>query len=195
MGEPIVNGEKPSSQFLHHLSTLPVVSDSLSYLKNNPYGQKSLQLADQGYSNYAKPVLPFLSKPYTYVAPYVAKADSLSNEGLKRVEDRFPIVKKDTETIKGTLKGYIQLPFRFVEEGKNHVLQVYSAEYKSCSGGDGYVNAGKAVITTGLTITSESLTWLRGYITNVEETKNKKKKTGREGVEVVSEKVVSKKWE
>ncbi|QSS59991.1 CAP20 [Histoplasma capsulatum] len=58
MGEPIVNGEKPSSQFLHHLSTLPVVSDSLTYLKNHPYGQKSLQLADQGYANYAKPVLP-----------------------------------------------------------------------------------------------------------------------------------------
>ncbi|KKZ67676.1 hypothetical protein GX50_01636 [[Emmonsia] crescens] len=181
MGETIVNGEKPSSQFLHHLSTLPVVSDSLTYLKNNPYGQKSIQLADQGYSNYAKPVLPFFSKPYNYVAPYVAKADSLSNEGLKRVEDRFPIVKKDTETIKGTLKGYIHMPFRVVEEGKKHVLQVYSAEYKNCGGGDGYVTAGKAVITTGLTITSESLAWLRGFITKAEE-------KGRETVEAVSEK-------
>ncbi|EEQ84373.1 pathogenesis associated protein Cap20 [Blastomyces dermatitidis ER-3] len=181
MGEPIVNGEKPSSQFLHHLSTLPVVSDSLTYFKNHPYGQKSLQLADQGYANYAKPVLPFFSKPYTYVRPYVAKADSLGDEGLKRVEDRFPIVTKDTETIKGTLKGYIHLPLRVVEEGKNHVLQVYSSEYKNCGGGDGYVTVGKAVITTGLTITSESLAWLRSYITKAEE-------KGRQGVEVVSEK-------
>ncbi|KAG5301410.1 CAP20 [Histoplasma ohiense] len=186
MGEPIVNGEKPSSQFLHHLSTLPVVSDSLTYLKNHPYGQKSLQLADQGYANYAKPVLPFFSKPYNYVAPYVAKADSLSNEGLKRVEDRFPIVKKDTETIKGALKGYIHMPFRVVEEGKKHVLQVYSAEYKNCGGGEGYVAAGKAVITTGLTITSESLEWLRACITRAEQ-------KGREGVEAVSEKKASKK--
>ncbi|KAG5291134.1 CAP20 [Histoplasma capsulatum G186AR] len=186
MGEPIVNGEKPSSQFLHHLSTLPVVSASLTYIKNHPYGQKSLQLADQGYANYAKPVLPFFSKPYNYVAPYVAKADSLSNEGLKRVEDRFPIVKKDTETIKGALKGYIHMPFRVVEEGKKHVLQVYSAEYKNCGGGEGYVAAGKAVITTGLTITSESLEWLRACITRAEQ-------KGREGVEAVSEKKVSKK--
>ncbi|EDN09395.1 predicted protein [Histoplasma mississippiense (nom. inval.)] len=151
MGEPIVNGEKPSSQFLHHLSTLPVGSDSLTYLKNHPYGQKSLQLADQGES-----------------------------------KDRFPIVKKDTETIKGALKGYIHMPFRVVEEGKKHVLQVYSAEYKNCGGGEGYVAAGKAVITTGLTITSESLEWLRACITRAEQ-------KGREGVEAVSEKKASKK--
>ncbi|PGH15429.1 hypothetical protein AJ79_02405 [Helicocarpus griseus UAMH5409] len=185
MGEPIVNGEVPSSQFLHHLSTIPLVSDSLTYLKNNPYGQKSLQLADQGYSAYAKPVLPYFSKPYNYVAPYVAKADSLSNEGLKRVEDRFPIVKMDIESIKNALSGYINRPLRVVQDGKQHLLQVYSSEYKSCGGGDGYVTVGKAMVTTGLTITTESLEWLKGLIAQAE-------KEGRERVEAVSEKVASK---
>jgi len=187
MGEPTVNGEKPSSQFLHELATIPLISDSITYLKSNPYGQKSLQLADKSYSTYAKPVLPLLSKPFHYVAPYVAKADSLSSEGLKRVEDRFPIVKEDTENIKGTLKNYVDKPFKVVQEGKQHLLQVYSTEYKNCGGGEGYVSVGKAVLITGIIITSESLEWLKGFIMKAE--KETQKGVGKVAKKIHSEKV------
>ncbi|KAK2809298.1 hypothetical protein FQN50_003940 [Emmonsiellopsis sp. PD_5] len=163
MGDPIVNGEVPSSQFIKHLTSIPLISDSLAAIQNNSYAQKSIQLADQSYSHLAKPVVPILAKPYTYLAPYVAKVDSLGNEGLNRVEVHFPIVKKDTEAIKGTIKGYIYLPARIAGDGKQHLMDVYSNEYKSC-GGEGYVALGKAVITTGLTLTSESLLWLGSVI-------------------------------
>jgi hypothetical protein len=146
-----------------HLTSYPIISDSITTLKNNPYGQKSLQLAEEGYEHLAKPVLPYFAKPYGYVAPYVAKADTLGHQGLSRVENKFPIVKQDTESIKGTLKDYAFLPIRIANDGKRYVLDTYNSEYKKC-GGDGYVARGKALITTGLVMTSESLAWLSGLL-------------------------------
>src|SRR5215471_5967526 len=148
---------------MQHLTSYPIVSDSITTLKNNPYGQKSIQLADQGYNQFAKPVLPYLSRPYGYVAPYVAKADSLGHQGLSRVESTFPIVKQDTESIKGTIKEYAFLPVRIAGDGKKYVFDTYSSEYNKC-GGDGYVARGKAVITTSLVMTSESLAWLSAFL-------------------------------
>jgi len=163
MGEPTVNGDMPSSQFLSHLSSYPIVSDSITTLKNNSYGQKSLQLADHGYEHLAKPVLPYFAKPYGYVAPYVAKADSLGHQGLSHVESKFPIVKQDTEAIKGTIKDYAFLPIRIANDGKQYMFDTYNSEYKKC-GGDGYIARGKALITTGLVMTSDSLAWLGGLL-------------------------------
>jgi hypothetical protein len=163
MGEPTVNGDMPSSQFLSHLSSYPIISDSITTLKNNAYGQKSLKLADQGYVHIAKPMLPYFAKPYEYVAPYLAKADSLGDQGLSHVESKFPIVKRDTQAIKGTLKDYAFLPIRIANDGKRYIFDTYTSEYKKC-GGEGYVARGKALITTGLVMTSESLAWLSGFL-------------------------------
>jgi len=163
MGEPSVNGEKPSSQFISHLTSYPVVSDSITVFKSNPYGQKSLDLADQGYARFAKPLLPYLSKPYAYLAPYVAKADSLGDKGLSRVDLTFPIVKEDTEKIKGTIIGYVTLPIRVADNGKKHIFDIYSTQYKN-TGSQGAIAHGKAAISTGLTVTSESLAWLSGIL-------------------------------
>merc|ERR1712093_874997 len=41
---PQVNGEAPSSAFLSHLISYPVISDSISTFKSNPYGAKSLSI-------------------------------------------------------------------------------------------------------------------------------------------------------
>ncbi|KAJ5585185.1 uncharacterized protein N7459_004985 [Penicillium hispanicum] len=158
MGEPVVNGEKAHSQFLDHLTSYPVISDSITLFKSNPYGAKSLQYADEGYARFAKPVLPYFVKPYSYIAPYLTRADSLGDRGLSQIDTRFPIIREDTQKIRGTIYNHASYPVRFAGDVKHHVFDTYGTEYKKC-GGYGVVASGKAVITTSLVLSSESLSW------------------------------------
>ncbi|KAB8237897.1 MAGE-domain-containing protein [Aspergillus alliaceus] len=171
MGENAVNGEKVYSHFLDHLTSYPIVSDSITVFKSNKYGAKSIQYADQGYDRIAKPVLPYFSKPYGYIAPYVARADSLGDQGLTQIDSRFPIVKQNTETIKGTLYDNATYPVRLVGGVKSHVFDTYGSEYKKC-GGDGVVASGKALITTSLVLSQESL----GFISSLLQAKKEQVK-------------------
>ncbi|KAK3170794.1 hypothetical protein OEA41_002876 [Lepraria neglecta] len=145
------------------LTSYPAIHDSISAFKSNPYGKKSLDLSQTGYEKFVSPFVPYAQRPYGYVAPYVHKADDLATIGLGKVDSTFPIVKEDTEKIKGTILDYAYFPFRVVGDGKNYVLDTYSSEYKKC-GGDGYVSGGKAMITTGLVVTSDTLTWLSTFL-------------------------------
>ena len=72
-------------------------------------------------------------------------------------------MKEDTEKIKGTVLDYAYFPFRLAGDSKDYVLDTYSSEYKKC-GGDGYVAGSKAVITTGLVVTSDTLAWLSTFL-------------------------------
>lgn len=54
-------------------------------------------------------------------------------------------------------------PFRIVGDGKNYLLDTYSSEYKKC-GGDGYVAGGKAFITSGLVVTSDTFAWIGTFL-------------------------------
>ncbi|KAL4911549.1 hypothetical protein BDW74DRAFT_164985 [Aspergillus multicolor] len=161
MGENAVNGERAQSQFLEHLTSYPVVSDSITYYKGNKYGAKSLEFADHGY-DIAKPYLAYLSKPYGYFAPYVTRADSLGDKGLYKVDATFPIIKEDTKTLKSTIYDTAYLPLRLVGDAKSHVFSTYGDEYKKC-GGDGIIASGKAIITTSLVLSQESL----GFISSL----------------------------
>ncbi|KAL2824592.1 MAGE family-domain-containing protein [Aspergillus cavernicola] len=162
MGENAVNGDRAQSQFFEHLTSYPVVSDSIIVFKGNKYGAKSLEYADQGYG-IAKPYLPYLSKPYGYVAPYVARADTLGDKGLHRVEVTFPFIKEDTGTLKSTIYNSAYFPLRLAGDVKSHLFSTYGDEYKKC-GGDGYVASGKAIITTGLVLSQESLVFLSSLL-------------------------------
>jgi hypothetical protein len=82
---------------------------------------------------------------------------------LSKVDEKFPIVKEETEKIKGTIFDAAGYPFKLAGDGKNYLFDTYSSEYKKC-GGDGYVAGGKAVISTGLVITSESLAWISAFL-------------------------------
>jgi len=161
--ETIVNGEKSSSQFISHLASYPVVSESISTFKSNPYGAKSIEVGTNGYNSLVAPVLPYAQKPYGYVKPYVERADGLADSGLTKVDETFPIVKEDASKIKSTLVDYITYPFKFANESKDYVLSTYNSEYKKC-GGNGAVAGGKAVITTSLVVTSDTLAWLSKYL-------------------------------
>ncbi|RAK98983.1 putative pathogenesis associated protein Cap20 [Aspergillus ibericus CBS 121593] len=163
MGENSVNGDAVHSQFLDHLTSYPIVSDSIHSFKTNKYGAKSLEYADQGYTRLAKPFLPYFSKPYGYVAPYVAQADTLGDKGLSKVDSTFPFIKEDTDTLKGTIRDGVSFPVRFVYDLKGHVYDTYGSEYKKC-GGDGMVASGKAIITTSLVLSQESLAYISSLL-------------------------------
>jgi len=158
-----VNGEKPSSAFLSHLISYPVISDTISTFKSNPYGKRSIALADTGYSKFVAPTLPYLSKPYGYVSPYVAKADSLGEAGLSKVDAKFPVVKKPTGELYDNATGIAFFPLKKGTEAKDYVLKTYSSEYKKV-GGDGIITLGKAAVTTTLIVSSDALSWLSNFL-------------------------------
>ncbi|KAF4301059.1 hypothetical protein SLS57_007911 [Botryosphaeria dothidea] len=165
MGEPLTNGEKPSSHFVstQHLSSYPVVSDLISTYKSNPYGQKSLDLSTAAYDRFGKPIVPYLSKPYGYVAPYVQRADSLADNGLSEVEKRFPIVKENTSTIKGKVVEVAYFPLRVAGQGRDYLFSTYNDEYQK-TGGNGIITTAKAVISTELKITADVLQIIADYL-------------------------------
>ena len=100
----------------------------------------------------------------------------MAADGLTRVDQTFPIVKEDTQNIKDSVLSLAFLPLRLVGATKDYVFKMYGNEYKKC-GGDGYVAAGKAVIMTGLVVTSDGLGWLSGFLqAKTEEAKEVAKK-------------------
>ncbi|KAF3491485.1 pathogenesis associated protein Cap20 [Arthroderma uncinatum] len=158
MGEPTANGTRPTSQFLSHLISYPIVSDSLTTLKKSPYAQKPLEYADKSYSQ-LEPIFPYLAKPYGFVAPYVEKVDHLGNEGLNTVDSTYPKLVKATEDVRGTVRSYI----RVAEDGTKYVRSTYDSECKLAQGGP-VVLHGKAAVSTGLMVTSQYLLWLSNIL-------------------------------
>lgn len=151
-----------------HLTSYPVISDSITSFKSNPYGKRSLNLADQGYNSLVVPFLPFLERPYEYAKPYVAHADSLAEGGLTKVEHTFPIVKEDTQKIKSSILNLALFPFRVAGSSKDYVYNTYTGEYKKC-GGDGIISGGKAIITTSLVVTSDTLSFISSLVAQQKE--------------------------
>lgn len=126
-------------------------------------GQKSLSLADQGYQTFAKPFLPYFSKPYQYVHPYVAKVDSIGDSTLSKVDAKFPAVKKPTGELYDNATGIAFFPLRKGLEGKDYVLKTYNSECKK-AGGEGLVTMGKAAVATTIIVSTEALNWLSSYL-------------------------------
>ncbi|KAI4866402.1 hypothetical protein F4820DRAFT_251453 [Hypoxylon rubiginosum] len=155
-----VNGDvHPSSATLSHITGYPVISDSIAYIKGNPYGQKSIELGDSAYKTFAKPVIPYFAKPYQYVQPYVKKADLIGDDALSKIDAHVPVLKKSTDELWTEGKNFVFFPVRKGFETKDHVFDVYSSEYKKVGGGS-LVTSGKALVSTGLVITSETLAWI-----------------------------------
>ncbi|MCJ1446412.1 MAG: hypothetical protein MMC23_006917 [Stictis urceolatum] len=180
---PVINGEMPTSQFLSHLNSHPIVSDSVSTFKSNKLGSLTINYADKTYATFVSPLLPYAATPYSLVSPYVSKADDLAAKGLDKVDATFPLITKDTSTIKGTAFSVVAFPQKKAFELKDHIFGTWGSEYKKC-GGNGVVAGGKAIITTGLVITSESLNWFSMWL-------SKKQEQGEVQVKEIKEKVLN----
>lgn len=135
---------------------------------NNPYGAKSLDIADAAYTKLGKPVMPYLRTPYSYAAPYVAKADSLADKGLEQVDSRFPIVREDTVTIKDTMVNYAFLPFRVAGEGRTYLINTWEDQYNKTAArnnrGNGLSTSLLAIISTQLKIAADSVNLVADWL-------------------------------
>lgn len=127
--------------------------------KSNPMGGKLVSLANQSHESIVAPVLPYASKPYGYVKPYVVSFDSLAEGGLDKVEQTFPIIREDIGTVKVAITDFAYMPFGKVFEGYRYVTNTYSKEWLKC-GGEGLVAGGMAIVTTELAVTSDGLAML-----------------------------------
>ncbi|KAJ0134227.1 Uncharacterized protein HZ326_22707 [Fusarium oxysporum f. sp. albedinis] len=186
MSSPQVNGEISAAQyaaFIQHLLNYPVINDGIHAFKSNEYGRRSIKLGDaayrwclqlrrnslrphnnlspaksspSAYQTFAAPIIPYFSKPYQYVSPYVQKVDSLGGNALDRIDKRFPVVKKPTQELYRDTRALIILPYHKGLEGKDHVFQVYSSEAKKNEQA-GLVAHGKAAATTVLIVSNETL--------------------------------------
>jgi len=163
MGDATVNGDMPHSAFLSHLSSYPIVSDSIKTVKENPYGAKTIDLTNAGYAKFVKPALPYVETPAAYAKPYVAKADEIGDKLLSKVEEQVPIVKSETKEIESTVKSYLYWPLEKANGTVDWALSTYNDEYKKC-GGDGIVAGGKAVVTTSLVMSSDVLKWVSSFL-------------------------------
>ncbi|KAG5960023.1 hypothetical protein E4U13_005974 [Claviceps humidiphila] len=158
-----VSSSRPNSAFLKHLLNYPVISDSIDTVKSNELAQRSIKLGDSAYQTIASSVLPWLSKPYGYVSPYVARADSLGDKTLDRIDERFPIMKKPTSDLYKDTRSLILLPFNKGLEGRDHVLDVYASEVKKTEQ-KGLVSQGKAAVSTAVVVSTETLGWLSSFL-------------------------------
>lgn len=147
-----------------HIVSYPLVIDSISTIKSNPYGAKSINMAHNLSHHIVTPVLPYAQRPYGYVAPYMAKVDELADSSLNLVDDTFPMVRSDAKQLQGGIKQLIFFPIGVAMQGRDYVFSTYGNEYQKC-GGQTYLDGGKALITTGLVITSDSLAWLSSFLT------------------------------
>ncbi|KAG8528297.1 uncharacterized protein KY384_007214 [Bacidia gigantensis] len=143
-----------------HVKSYPAVNEGVETYNSYEIGRKSANLASAGYERFVSPFIPYAKGPYQYVAPIVSKVDHLGDKGLSRVDTTFPIITKDTDTIKATILDFAYFPFRVVGDGKNYLFDTYGSEYKKCGGESApYTSSGKAVITTGLVVTQDVLNW------------------------------------
>lgn len=149
-----------------------MIHDGINTIKSNPYGQKSIELGDSAYKTFAQPVIPYFSKPYQYVSPYVKKADDLGDKTLSAVDERFPVVKKPAGEIYQDARNLVLLPLRTGLAGKDHVLETYNGEVKKV-GGDNLVTYSKALLTTTLIVTTEVIQTIGSFLhTKKEQTKS-----------------------
>jgi hypothetical protein len=154
---------RPTLISLQHLYSYPVISDSISTFKSNPYGAKSLSLTTTSYEKISKPLLPYLHTPYTYISPYIAKADTIGDSTLSTLDSKFPAVKKPTGELYDNGKSIVFFPLKKGTEGKEYVVGVWGGECEKV-GGEGLVTYSKAAIATGLIVGSDVVGWLSGFL-------------------------------
>jgi hypothetical protein len=139
------------------------VHDSLEFYKTNPYGAKSLSLFNETYQRVIAPLHPYLQTPYSYLSPYLSRADELGDTALENVERRFPVVKEGTGKLKETVQAYAFAPLRLAGQGKEYVLGTWQSEYNKTNG-DGVVKSVKALISTELKMGSDGYRWVSEYL-------------------------------
>lgn len=144
----VVNGETPTFATLRHLLTFPAVQDSVRYFQATPVGKMSIQLSSAAYQKVGAPLLSLFDKPYSYVVPYVERADEYGDQTLSKVEEKYPIVKKSSPELIDKAKQAVMAPVKHVED-------IYGAMYEQTPAGP--TVAVRAAIKTAAVVTGKGL--------------------------------------
>lgn len=91
------------------------------------------------------------------------KADELGDKFLTKVDEKVPVLKSETNEIKGSITYFVYWPINKANETKDWIFTTYKEEYKQC-GGDGFVAGTKAAFTAPLLLTSETLQWISSFL-------------------------------
>jgi hypothetical protein len=126
-------------------------------------GAKSLSLFQQTYARFISPLHPYLQTPYSYLSPYITRADELGESSLSKVDAKFPIVKEDTNKLKETVFSIAGLPFEVAGKGKEYIFGTWNDEYSKTRGQDGYVKSAKALVSTELKVAHDGYKFLLQY--------------------------------
>lgn len=137
--------------------------DGLETFKTHPYGERALNLANTTYKTLVEPLHPYLSTPYSYVKPYLARADQLGDNGLSTLEHHLPIVKQDTQT----LKEYAYSPVHYVQDA-------WHDEYTKTQYNNGVIKMGVAAVSFELRMVSDACDVLLAYLNKGKEHTKKK---------------------
>ena len=140
-----------------HVKKYPTVQKGVTTFQSYPLGKKSVNTLSDYYQAYLSPFLANFKGAYSFIAPYILKADDLADFGLKKVDTTFPIVTKDPEAIKNAVLSY--LPLGYFYDTKDYVSSTYTSEYKKTG-----ESIPKAAITTSLVIGSDTLAWISGFV-------------------------------
>jgi hypothetical protein len=73
------------------------------------------------------------------------------------------VVKKPTDELYADAKTLVFFPYHKGLEGRDHVLTTYNTEYKKV-GGDGLVTYSKALVSTVLIVSTETLNWVGNFL-------------------------------
>jgi hypothetical protein len=117
-----------------------------------------------------------LQTPYSYLSPYLSRADELGDSGLSKVDSTFPIVKEDTGKLKETVQAYAFAPFKLAGQGKEYVLGTWQDEYNKTQGKDGVMKSVKALISTELKIGIDGYNYVSEYLGQRQQKVSKKAK-------------------
>jgi hypothetical protein len=131
------------------------VHDTCETFKKTNIGASTINLASNTYRNFVVPFHPYLQRPYSVAHPYLMRADELGDTGLTKLEAYVPVVKEDTEV----LKGYAFAPYKYV-------AGTWQEQYERTSHPNGLVKTGLAVVSTELKIIQDACTVFLDYWNN-----------------------------
>ncbi|KAK4667099.1 hypothetical protein QC763_306160 [Podospora pseudopauciseta] len=163
----VVNGDSPHSATIRHLLTYPCVQDGVRTVKSTSVGSKAVDLSNGVYQSLAQNVFPYLAGPYSFVAPYVERVDSVGDKTLEVIEEKFPVVKKQPgEIVEGT-KQMIFSPYHAGRSVKEYVLSIFETKKQSC--GDSWTAYPTAVVATTFYLIGETAINAGDYIIHKKE--------------------------
>lgn len=154
---------------IQHLHSYPVVHDSVEGFKQDPRGSKVLAIATNTYNNIFAPFTPYLATPYSYLHPYLARADQLGDSTLSKIETHLPIVKEDTSKVKEVALS----PYTYV-------ASTWQDEYNKTHRHDGPIKTGIVLVSTELKIVQDVCQVFLDYWYTTKEVVHKKAEESRQ---------------